>query len=95
MDTHGKEANRIFFSYVYECDGKSKKEKAEVLKKWNKVWLDYCFKHRKHKISPPSPDTIKMLSKDLKMINKVQLILGLEVTKSWWSRVVKNLMFKK
>jgi len=87
QSVHGKELNKIFFSYIFEADGKSKSEKKKVFDKWNKEWAKYCFKHRKHKVIPPSPDGLKMMSKDLTMVNQVQGFLGIEKTKTFWSKL--------
>lgn len=81
IDVHGKELNRLFFLYVFECNEVTKIAKKKLYKDYNKKWLDYTFKHRKHKIIPPSPDGFRLMVKDIKHTNQVQKILGITVTK--------------
>lgn len=95
QSVHGKELNRLLFKYVYECNVKSKSQKKNVFEDVNKLWTDYCYKHRKHKVSPPSPDAFKILIRNKDTISMVEKNLGIYKDKSnFITRFIKKLFTK-
>jgi len=76
-EVHGKELNRLLYAYVYLCNGKSKKQIKAIETEKHSEWVEYCYKHRKHKIVAPNPEGFKLLIKNKEAIESAQKALGI------------------
>lgn len=88
-DTHAKKLNDLFVAYVYSCDGKSKKEKKELLETFNRDWVDHCYSI--NKIiggNTLAGNALRLMAKDKNFVAIVREGLGLAPEKTFLQKLL-------